>query len=317
MMSVAYKKDAGLLVNTKGSILRVLAYFSMFEYPLTKTEITKYLSPGTAAIDFDAALEQLATDGIVFRINEFYLLQNDNALVKRRKEGNHRAAQLLPKAMKIGKFLSGFPYVRGVGISGSLSKMYADEKADIDFFIITQADRLWIARTLMHLFKKFTFLTGTQHLYCMNYYIDEKALQLNDQNIYTAIETVTLIPAGGTAIPDFFVANAWVNEWFLDCSVHVHHTNEKARNPWLKRTVEWLLNNKTGNRFDNYLMKLTNRRWKKKKQRGVRNEEGKAMSLITGKHFARSNPGMFQERLLARYNEILNGMKTRYPGYFS
>jgi hypothetical protein len=194
--------------------------------------------------------------------------------------------------------------------------MYADEKADIDFFIITQADRLWIARTFMHIFKKLTFLTGTQHLYCMNYYLDEKALQLSDQNIYTAIETVTLIPAGGTAMPDFFKANPWVSEWFAEYNIGNNPSKEKTGRSWLKRTTEWLLNTKTGNRLDNYLMKLTTRRWQKKKQRGVRNQEGKAMDLITGKHFARSNPGMFQEKLLARYNEILNGMKKRYPGYF-
>ncbi|MEI9810645.1 MAG: hypothetical protein WDO16_23755 [Bacteroidota bacterium] len=149
-------------------------------------------------------LEQLVAEGTIFRIAEFYLLQNDSALVKRRREGNQRAGQLLPKAMRIGRFLSRFPYVRGVGISGSLSKMYADEKADIDFFIITKANRLWIARTFMHLFKKLTFLTGRQHLYCMNYYIDEKALKLGEQNIYTAIETVTLLPAGGNAMQGFF-----------------------------------------------------------------------------------------------------------------
>ncbi len=118
-------------------------------------------------------------------------------MVKRRQQGNLRAEQLLPKAMKIGRFLSVFPYVRGIGISGSLSKMYAHEKADFDFFIITKANRLWIARTFMHLFKKLTFLTGKQHYYCMNYYLDEKALKLRDQNIYTAVEAITLIPVSG------------------------------------------------------------------------------------------------------------------------
>ncbi len=63
-------------------------------------------------------------------------------------------------------------------------------------------------------------------------------------------------------------------------------------------------------------MKLTTHRWQKKKQRRTRNAEGKEMDLITGKHFARSNPGMFQEKLLATYNEILNAIKRRYPEYF-
>jgi hypothetical protein len=122
------------------------------------------------------ALQKLVIEKIIFRINEFYSLQNDPLLVEKRIKGNDRASKLLSKAMSIGAFLYRFPFVRAVGISGSLSKKYADEKADIDFFIITKSNRLWISRTVLHAFKKLTFLVGQQHFYCMNYFIDENAL---------------------------------------------------------------------------------------------------------------------------------------------
>lgn len=316
-MSVVYKRDAGIQTNTGSSILKVLVYFSIFQYPLSKEEIMKYMPPETGADAFEYALDHLVDDGIVFRIAEFYLLYNDGVLVQRRREGNQRAAQLLPKAMKIGRFLSGFPYVRGIGISGSLSKMYADEKTDIDFFIITKANRLWIARTFMHLFKKLTFLTGQQHYYCMNYYLGENALKLDEQNIYTAIETVTLLPVSGKAMQDFFAANDWVNKWFAEHNTDHSKETGKSGRSWLKRAIEWVLNNKAGNSLDNYLMRITTRRWQKKKQRGARNEEGKIMDLVTGKHFARSNPGRFSEKLLSIYNEKINELKRRHPGYFN
>lgn len=316
MMNVIYKKNTGVQTNTEGCILKILAYFSIFRYPLPKADIVKYLPPGTSIDRVEDALAQLVTDGAIFRIGDFYSLQNETTWVKRRREGNLRAAQLLPTAMKIGRFLSKFPFVRGVAISGSLSKMYADEKTDIDFFVITKTNRLWIARTFMHLFKKFTFLTGKQDYYCMNYYVDEASMKHEDQNIYTAMEIITLMPAGGEAIPRFFKVNDWVGGWFGSYEMQTGNNNIASGKTWMKRFLEWTLDHKAGHYLDTYLMKLTTRRWQNKKQKGKRNNEGKEMDLITHKHFAKSNPGMFREKILTAYSEIVAELKRRYPDCF-
>lgn len=316
MMNVIYKKETSLSATTESSILRILAYFTLFRYPLTKAEIIHYLPPGSRTDQVDDALDQLVADGLVFRIAEFYLLQNESGWVKRRREGNLRAAQLLPTALKIGRFLSGFPFVRGVAISGSLSKMYADEKTDIDFFIITKANRLWIARTIMHIFKKLTYLTGKQDYYCMNYYVDEGSLLLDDQNMYTAVEAITLLPAGGKAMNDFFAANEWIRKWFASYDMKTLRADNYTKRPFIQRLTELLFDHRLGNRLDNYLMKLTTQRWQYKKRKGKRNEEGKAMDLVTGKHFAKSNPGMFREQILTAYGHIISDLKRKAPGYF-
>jgi hypothetical protein len=213
----------------------------------------------------------------------------------------------MSKAKKIGRFLNQFPYVRGIAISGSLSKNYADEKADIDFFIITRANRLWVARTCMHLFKKLTFLTGHQHYYCMNYYIDEKALSLNDKNIFTAIETKTLIPVAGTCIREFFSANPWTDAYFPVCP-NPGDSIRGQRRSIIKKCIEVLLNNRAGAWLDQLLFRITTKRWQKKQARHQRNAKGAVMNLVTGKHFARSNPGGFQEKVLALYEAKLRGL---------
>jgi Peptidogalycan biosysnthesis/recognition len=316
MMRVIYKKNVEAAESMESCILKMLTYFSIFEYPLLKDEIRRFLPPVADAVSFEKALAKLAEERSIFKIDKLYLLQDNIALVKRRKEGNLRAERLLVKAMKIGKFLSKFPYVRGIAVSGSLSKMYAGEKADIDFFIITKANRLWIARTFMHLFKKLTYLTGKQHFYCMNYYLDEKALKLRDQNIYTAVETTTLLPVCGESMHEFFAANNWVSEWFAGYSSMIKNQQPHTNRSWIKKAIEWLFNNNAGNRLDDYLMKLTSRRWKKKQEKKMLNSEGKEMALITGKHFAWSNPDSFQEKVIGFYNKKIAEMKLRWPEYF-
>jgi hypothetical protein len=316
MLKVIYKKDAMTGERIENSIFKILAYFSIFDFPLSVNEIRRFLPPGSNDDCLDEILSRLVGEGSIFRLDSFYSIQDNIDLVKRKQLGYFRAGNLLPKAMKIGRFLCGFPYVRGIGISGGLSKMYAHENADFDFFIITKANRLWIARTFMHLYKKLTFLTGKQHYYCMNYFLDEKALKLKDQNIYTAVETITLIPVCGEGVQDFFAANGWVSEWFADYQLLMKAQQLSAPRSEIKKIIEWVFNGRMGNRVDNSLMKMTTRRWKKKKEQKKLNYEGKEMSLLTGKHFAWSNPDSFQQKTIELYAKRVKEIENKWPEYF-
>jgi hypothetical protein len=292
-------------VQPQQSIIKALAYFDIFNYPLTKEEITSFLDQFVAVDDVTEALQQLVAGKRIFRLGNFYSLQYDHALHTRRLAGNRKAESLLTIAYKIGGFLYQFPFVRGIGISGSLSKNFADQQTDIDFFIITRANRLWLARTLMHLFKKLTFITGHQHLYCMNYYIDEEAMCIDEQNIFTATELVTLLPVCGNGTMDrFYDQNNWAAAYFPNQKMH-KHSLLLTRSAWFKRGVEWLLDNKLGNAIDNVLMRITARRWKKKEQQQKTNGHGDRMGLHTGKHFSKPNPAFFQKKVLEMLDKKL------------
>lgn len=273
----------------------------MFSYPLLKEEIRLFLDRSIHPGDLETALEDLVKEGRIFKHESFYQLRNQPALINRRKDGNSRAALMLQRARKISRFLYWFPYVRGIGISGSLSKNFASVDADIDFFIITQSNRLWIARTFMHIFKKFTFLAGRQHWFCMNYYVDEHALQIHEQNIFTATEVITLVPVHGNGVlTNFFQANHWVKNYFPNQPLKTG-SPFKPKEALVKRIIEFCLNNKFGERLDDFLLKLTTKRWQQKEQRQATNTHGRRMGLSTGKHFARPNPEFFQRKILQQY----------------
>jgi len=297
------EKDAGL--NIEESILRTLTYFDLFHYPLLLTEIRDFLDRELSVIQLSKCLDGLIAAKRVFRYQEFYMLHANPLLVHRRKEENELAVSMMEKALRIGRFLQQFPYVRAIAISGSLSKNVAGPTADIDFFIITSSNRLWIARTCMHLYKKFTFLRGRQHYYCMNYYVDESALLLDEHNIFTAIELKTLLPVSGyTVMQQFFNKNHWSHQWLPAYAFRKQCSPDRPY-PILKKIAEWVFNNKLGDGLDNLLFTITSKRWKRKEAGGKRNAKGETMGLITNKHFARSNPGGFQEKLLSLYEEKL------------
>jgi predicted nucleotidyltransferase len=282
-------------------ILATLAYFDMFNYPLAAGEIYLFLHNKYQQHDFDTMLNGLVNNRLVFRFGIFYALKNDHSIIERRRSGNKKANELIKVAERVGNILIKFPYVRGIAISGSLSKNFADEGSDIDLFIITSANRLWIARTIMHLFKKLTYLVNKQDCFCMNYYIDERQLEIAEKNIYTAIEIVTLIPLQGDAIIEkFYAANTWTHQHLPNKIMRVSSAKPLKFNV-LKQLIEAVFNNRVGNAIDNMLMKITAKRWLKKTQLNKVNAHGGIMAMATAKHYAKPDPENFQTRLLQQY----------------
>jgi len=300
-------------LNIDDSILKVLIYFDQFNYPLTSEEIISFLEKPVEKIGLINTLDKLLKSQKIFKLDKFYSLQNDLSLVTRRIKGNQKAADLLIKAEKIANLFYKFPYVRAVGISGSLSKYFADENADIDYFIITKTNLLWIARTLLHLFKKNPFLKNRKEYYCMNYFVDEAGLLIEEKNIYTATELFTLIPmAGNGSIKRLFEINSWSNNFFPNRSLPSAKEDLKKHTHWAKKLGESVLNNKLGDVLDDYFMRLTTRRWKKKEDEQRLNTKGERMGLKTGKHFSKPNPIFFHDWFLKKYEKKLEEKKKAW-----
>src|ERR1700744_5206053 len=285
----------------KENILETLVYFDLLDYPLSRAEIYLFMKNKYNYEVFDEALQQLLNAGMLHQFDKFYTLRNDHYLVVRRTAGNKKAAELIKLAEKVGNLLIHFPYVRGIAISGSLSKNFADENSDIDLFIITAKNRLWIARTLMHCFKKLTYLVNRQDYFCMNYYIDEQELQIQEKNIYTAIEIATLIPVhGDTVFEQFYIANSWSRNYLPNKCLRLT-TAKSLKNLFLKSAIEALFNNRFGDALDNLLMRITAKRWEKKLQMKKLNTKGIVLCLDTGKHYAKPDPRNFQDKLIVKY----------------
>jgi predicted nucleotidyltransferase len=251
-------------------------------------------------IDFEYALKYLVIDRMVYHFDKFYTLKNEYFLIERR--------------LKVSNLLVRFPFVRGIAISGSLSKNFADEDSDIDFFIITAKNKLWIARTLMHCFKKLTFVVKREHYFCMNYYVDEEELQIREKNIFTAIEIATLMPLhGDTTFEHFYTANNWTRNYLPNKYMRLT-TAETLKRSWLKRAFEWLFNNRHGNTLDDFLMRITAERWDKKRQQKKLNIKGLIMGMDAGKHYAKPDPKNFQEKLILKYQLKLSQILEHREG---
>jgi predicted nucleotidyltransferase len=296
----------------KQDILATLTYFDIFDYPLTQTEIAQFLKSPYSQEEFTEDLNYLIAENWIYKFDEFYTLQENSLLVQRRRKGNIQAKAMLKTAEKIAGFLSCFPFVKGVAVSGSLSKNFANENSDIDFFIITERKRLWLARTFMHCFKKIAALLKKQDWFCMNYYVDEEMLEIKEKNIYTATEIATLLPMRGIGIfKDFFKQNEWSKNFLPNHSLRISYV-EEAKNPFLKKIIEFLFRNPIGSLLDYFLMKISTRRWNKKTRAGKLNKRGIVMSMDSSKHYAKPNPLAFQRKFMETYEKKIFNLFCLY-----
>ncbi len=285
------------------NILKTLGYFDLFQYPLTDEEIYLFNSTEVSKSAVNEGLEELLRDGSIFKIGEFYSLHNNSSLTERRRNGNQLAAEHLITARRVAIFLSKFPYVKAIAVSGSLSKNFATDKTDIDFFIITASNRLWIARTCMHLYKKLTFLRGRQNWFCMNYYVDEDAMEIEEKNIFTAIEIATLLPMyGKECLDEFMKKNKWKDSFF-PLKPFNNKASDGLRKGMLSKLVEAIFSGRLGNYADKKLMNITAKRWEKKVQQHKLNSRGGTMGMVVSRHFSKPDPKNFQDKTLKQYQE--------------
>ena len=293
------------LTPTEQGCLKCLTYFGIFLHPLTTTEVNRFSEVASTMKDTETALRNLVSRGQVFKMENYYALADDSEVVRMREEGMKRAVELLNRSGKYVRFITRAPFVRGIAISGSLSKFYAPPAADIDYFIITEADRLWIARTLLHLFKKLTFVTGHQHYFCMNYFVDTNHLTITHPNLYSAIETVTVLPVyNKELIADFIRHNRWTME-YLPNEKTVLNTEflVKSRPYPVKQLIEKLMDRLAPQRLNRWLMTLTDRKWRRKwKGHGYsEGEYNKAFQTETG--ISKNHPADFQRNVLVKLND--------------
>jgi len=298
------------LLTIQTDILKTLSYFDIFRYPLTAEEIFLHRRIDYTESELKYQLDSLIINRQIYQNENFYSLNNDPALAVNRINGNKRAVQQLKIAARSARILSYFPFVRGIAISGSLSKNFSRKNDDIDFFIITAANRLWIARSFLHVFLKFAFLVKKQKWFCLNYYIDETALLIPEQNTFTAIEIITLKPFYGNGIFDqFAVSNEWTKQYFPyyfsnnQASPHIN-TN------FFKKALEKIFSGTIGNRLDNWLMKMTDVRWQKKVRCRQMNERGIRLSMLVGKHFAKPDPQFFQPKILDAFSSNIQKIRN-------
>ncbi|MEO0311189.1 MAG: hypothetical protein RIQ89_846 [Bacteroidota bacterium] len=244
---IIQQTDVGL------SILHTLVYFDLFKHPLTANEIVKYQFKSSAtALQISETLDELLRLRMIKNSNGYFSLYTSGEYLERRLNGERQSRKAMAIARHKSKIIALFPFVRGVAISGSLSKGYTDKDGDIDYFIITSPNRLWTCKLILMLYKKIFLLNSRKH-FCLNYFISNDQLTIPDKNIFTAIEIAFLkCTYNQSQIDQFNRANSWIAT-FLPIHSFISGV---GTNPYRESKIEWLFKGWVGNIFEKFSYKI-------------------------------------------------------------
>ncbi|OSZ82480.1 hypothetical protein CAP35_04205 [Chitinophagaceae bacterium IBVUCB1] len=292
--------------NAIKAIINTLNYFFVFRHPLLPDEIHKFSS---ISLSHKLLLNELTTAvdcGLIFEYNGYYMPAYKPEYVAEREAGAVRARLLMKEAYKSAAIIANFPFVSSVCISGSLSKGYAAEKSDIDLFIITEKNRLWICRTLLHLYKKMTFLQGKEHSFCMNYFIDESRMCIDEQNIFTATELATLIPAyNEEKHRELLQANkGWLVNVLPNMAWNTDIVTTSVIKKGWRKLAEPILNLLLPKYLNIALMHITNTLWRAKWKRKKYPMQDYDLAMKTRWYVSKNHPLNYQKKVLGDYTKV-------------
>lgn len=212
--------------SIKKAVLQTLIYSDIFDYPLSKEEIWRFLiGENISRESFEKELRSLVKSEATplgCRHNFHYLLGREK-IVEKRIEREKIGREKLKIAKKIARWLSYIPTTLFVGVSGALALKNSHKEDDIDLFIVTSKNTLWLTRLLMVIL---LILNGQYRKrnakdvcdkICLNMLIDETSLQLpfKHQDLYGAHEVVQLMPifVKNNMHHRFLQANKWTEKF--------------------------------------------------------------------------------------------------------
>ena len=171
--------------NLRRAIISVIAFFDLFEYPLSAFEIWKYLD---RRIDFSEIFEALnkelaALSPVIENKRGFYFLRGrEHNIITRQKRYNY-ANQKIKIARRFSRIFSFWPFIQLIAVSNLVGDHNLRDESDIDFFIIISAKRIWLSRFFCAGFAKLLNsrprANNKKNKICLSFYITENNLNLD------------------------------------------------------------------------------------------------------------------------------------------
>lgn len=204
-------------LTVKQAVLSTLAYFDLFEVPLTREELSDYLlfmNAEERAIDL-----YLKDSSYVMRREGFLSFRWNPEFWQSWAEKQIRTRAAFKKVDRWRWLFQLCPFVRLVAVCNSATIGDTRKNSDIDLFVVAAPGHLFTARlfltALTSLFGVRRHGSKIRERFCLSFYVTEEALDLSalalqPYDIYLAFWAQTLEPiAGDYSVYERFVSENW------------------------------------------------------------------------------------------------------------
>ncbi|WP_436515143.1 hypothetical protein [Ekhidna sp. To15] len=208
----------------KQKIVVHVSYRNIFNAPVRISDCQKWLGIETHnSKSFNEALDELINENLISVEDGFMCVRGNEDTIKLQPEKDQLSSTLLAKGGKTLSFLSKLPFVRYIGVSGSVAANNptlqlngrGNEFVDLDLFVICKSNSLWLLFLVERVLTNFKRLFVGHHFYCFNYVTDESFLEIYNKNFYTATEIKNLKTIYDDNIFFYFLKeNKWYEKYY-------------------------------------------------------------------------------------------------------
>jgi predicted nucleotidyltransferase len=211
-----------MILLTK-NIIATLAYYDVMEYSLTAFEVWKHFLAVENEVPREEAtlpaiveaLNMLVREGRVREDRGFYFLPDRTGLVDQRLSEGKVSIARLRRLRHLVVWLRFLPFVRMIGVTGSLAMEKGEAESDWDLLVVLKRHFIFTGRAVitlfLHLIGKRRHGEKTRNRVCLNYFITDESLEIGTKDLYSAHEYRFLIPLFGWSVyRKFEMSNRWI-----------------------------------------------------------------------------------------------------------
>lgn len=301
-------------ISIKELIIVHVCYRDVFNAPVPIKSLKIWMGIRSEnLLIFNTALAELKKEGLIIEIQGYLACIAKEEIIHDQKRKSELTKQIIAKGQRGLDILSKIPFIRFVGISGSIAAEnptndFNEKHIDLDLFVVTSKNTLWCFALLERIFTNLVRLFKGNHFYCFNYITEESFLEIYNKNFYTATELVNLSPICDKGVLNKFIScNEWIERYYDKDSIK-GNTGFIVGNPFYLQMLA---------PFNYMFFALFGclRSLKKFKLEGIR--ELKTTFSPNQKfnmHRISTERGGFQEVIKGRFEELL---KNNFRNYYS
>jgi len=171
--------------DLRRAIVETIAFFDLFSFPLTTNEVLKYLKIKSDYLEISKNLNQLLEQRTLGRKDGLYFLAGKVSSVEERKRRYNYSARKFKITLKIAKYFRYIPWIRLICVANLIGRDNLSDRGDIDLFIVSNKNRLWLTRFFTVLTAKFLNARPQKDKkkdkICLSFFVSEE--NLNIENI--------------------------------------------------------------------------------------------------------------------------------------
>lgn len=171
--------------NLREAIIKTIAFFDLFDSPLTVYEIYSYLGKNGALNDILKTAEEESglPDGLIKQKDGLYFLTGREQITITRQKRFNYVRRKVKIAKRFSRLFRLCPFVKMIAVANVIGPHNLRDESDIDFFIITSGRRLWLTRLyctgLAALLSSRPTVKNKRDKICLSFYVSENALNLD------------------------------------------------------------------------------------------------------------------------------------------